>query len=260
MFCRRKAEEGAFGDFVYAEGEYFHDADSGCNLREVRRSRLDSESGQEWLALEKTYSDRGLRDAPMFYPTHSVSGPVAVMQAHAVEATCYGRRCGFPDPYYDLMEFSNQVALFKMSNDACLRICECREVGGSFHDSETFRIVGTRGTFAENRWKHHGRVDALTGHPAKVEELTAEDMRDPLPPEVLAAFEACSDIRNVYGGHGGSHAYLAHEFVDAVAHARTPAIHAWEAVRYMAMGAVAHKSALRNGETLKVPDWGNAPA
>jgi len=62
--------------------------------------------------------------------------------------------------------------------------------------------------------------------------------------------------KDFYGGHGGSHAYLAHEFVDAVAHGRLPAINAWEAARYMAAGATAHKSALRDGEWLSVPDWG----
>ena len=60
-------------------------------------------------------------------------------------------------------------------------------------------------------------------------------------------------------GHGGSHPYLVHEFVDAVANERMPVINIWEAVRYMAMGVMAHKSALKDGETLDVPDWGNAP-
>ena len=45
--------------------------------------------------------------------------------------------------------------------------------------------------------------------------------------------------------------------MDAVAGDRTPAIHAWEAVRYMAMGVMAHESARRDGETLDVPDWGD---
>ena len=62
-----------------------------------------------------------------------------------------------------------------------------------------------------------------------------------------------------YGGHGGSHAYLVHEFVDAVAHGRQPAITVWDAARYTAAGAVAHKSALAGGTLLDVPDWGDPP-
>ena len=44
-----------------------------------------------------------------------------------------------------------------------------------------------------------------------------------------------------------------------MAHDRIPAINVWEAVRYMAPGVMAHKSALRDGELLEVPDWGDAP-
>jgi hypothetical protein len=51
-----------------------------------------------------------------------------------------------------------------------------------------------------------------------------------------------------------------HEFIDAVAHRRQPAINIWEAARYMIMGVMAHQSALKDGERLDVPDWGDAPA
>jgi hypothetical protein len=66
--------------------------------------------------------------------------------------------------------------------------------------------------------------------------------------------------QSLYGWHGGSHAYLVHEFVDAIANDRTPAVNAWQAARYVAPGVIAHKSALRDGEWLDVPNWGNPPA
>lgn len=259
MFCRRKAAEGAFGDFVYAEGEYFHDVDSGCNLREVMRSRLASKAGDEWRENKKKYMDRGILNGPMHYPTHSTSGPVCVMDAHALKATCYGYRNANDDPYFEDTAFSNEVALFRMSNGATVRICECREMGGGFYGSETFRIMGTRATFRENVWKDNGRTDPTNGRPPESTELTVDEMRDPLPEGVYNAFAAIPDIRNVYGGHGGSHAYLVHEFVDAIANNRKPAVNVWQACRYMAMGVMAHKSALKDGETLDVPDWGDAP-
>jgi hypothetical protein len=84
-------------------------------------------------------------------------------------------------------------------------------------------------------------------------------MYDPLPPDVAEAFADVARMSAAYAHHGGSHPYLVHEFVDAIAHNRRPAINAWEAVRYMVMGVTAHKSALRDGETLAVPDWGDAP-
>jgi hypothetical protein len=81
-------------------------------------------------------------------------------------------------------------------------------------------------------------------------------MREPLPADVAQAFRGAVGKDDFYGGHRGSHAYLVHEFVDAIAHGRRPAIHIWEAVRYMAAGVTAHQSALKDGEVLAVPDWG----
>jgi len=141
---------------------------------------------------------------------------------------------------------SNETALFRMSNGATMRICEHRECSV---DREIFRVYGTKGSFENDQWRtYHGD-----------EELTVEQMRDPLPAEVAAAFEKITGAGDFYGGHGGSHAYLVHEFVDAVAAGRVPAVNVWESVRYMAAGVMAHRSALRDGELLDVPDWGDAP-
>jgi len=247
MFCRRKAAEGAFGDFVYAEGEYFHDVDSSCNLREVKRRRLASKAGQEWAELSKEYLKKGIRSGPMHYPTHSTSGPVCVMGAHAVQVTCHGHRNQTNDDYFSDVAFSDETAFFRMSNGAAVRICEYREIG--IPGSETFRVFGTKGSYREHAWCENKTRTTLT----------AADMRDPLPAEVEEAFLEGKKESDAYGGHGGSHAYLVHEFCDAVANERQPAINIWEAARYMAMGVMAHKSALKDGETLDVPDWGDAP-
>jgi predicted dehydrogenase len=266
MFCRRMAARNAFGHFVYAEGEYFHDVDSSCNLREVYRYRSSSASGREWLERKKRYLAAGLRDGPMHYPTHSVSGPVSVMRTRAVKVTAYGYANRNHDPFFDDSAFSDEVALFRMANGATVRICEFREEAGSFHESETFRVMGTAGTFAEGVWKENFRTDSTPARPLAVRRPTAAEMRDPLPPDVALAFHriAAPDATDASDftpqGHGGSHPYLVHEFVDAISHARQPAIHAWEAARYCAMGAMAHKSALRDGETLAVPDFGDPPA
>ena len=274
MFCRRKAAEGAFGDFVYAEGDYCHDVDAGCNLRRVSASRRASAAGKEWAALSKKYRDAGIQTGPMHYPTHSTSGPVCVMNAHAVKVTAYGYRHQERDPHFGSYSLSNEFALFKMSNGATVRIVETREAAGRLgDDSETFRIMGTTGTFSEGRWftikrPDYGAMD-LENLPKPVcEEPTREEMFDNLPPEVSKAFaramnKNAPDSQNadfVPKGHGGSHPYLVHEFCDAAANSRMPAINAWEAARYMAMGVMAHKSAQLDGERLDMPDWGDAPA
>jgi predicted dehydrogenase len=246
MYCRRRAAAGDFGAFTYAEGEYFHGYnDPGCDLREVLRLRLASKAGQEWARTHhERYVKRGILDAPMHYPTHSTSGPISVMKAHALKVSAWGQKPVSKDPYFDIVVFGNETALFQMSNGATMRICEHRECSVG---RETFRIYGTAGSFENDCWKsYQGQA-----------QPTVEEMRDPLPADVAAAFGKALGTEGFYGGHGGSHAYLVNEFVDAIAHGRQPVINVWQAVRYMAPGAVAHKSALRDGEVLDVPDWGD---
>lgn len=268
MFARRKAREGAFGDFVYAEGEYMHDVDGWCNLREVYKQRKNSQAGAEWEAKKAVYVQRGCLGGPMHYPTHSVCGPVCVMQAHAEKVTAYGYRNKTNDPFFKDQAFSNEVALFKMSNGATVRIAEMREAAGHIGNrSETFRVIGTEGSYSECRWSVNKRTTPLGQAKPEVVAMDFDEMRDRLPIEVENGFKTAmhkeaADPQNmdfVPGGHGGSHPFLVHEFVDAVVNERMPAINAWEAARYMAMGVTAHKSALRDGETLDVPDWGDAP-
>jgi len=233
-FCRKKASEGAFGHIVYCEGEYFHDMSHG--LYDVSKGRW----GDQW-GWDKT------GDSPMYYPSHSLCFPISVTGgAYMTEVSAQGFI--YPnDEWYrkDTIwknEFSNEVALFKMSNGTIARICEFRRVGhpGCVRSC----IYGTDGSFENNLagavWadKHGSQVVPL---PMDHEWL----------PEPLA-----SDL----GGHAGSHAYLVHEFVDSVNRERLPRINVWEAVRYCAPGFVAHESAMRDGELLKIPDWGNPPA
>jgi predicted dehydrogenase len=176
------------------------------------------------------------------------------MTAHAARVCAWGFPAPAGDDYFRGTPFADETALFQMSNGATMRICEYRLVG--VMGREMFNILGTEGAFYGDE-ERRGKSQWLTKTGST--PLTVEEMRTPLPHEVYEAFATCLGTSDVYGGHGGSHAYLVHEFVDAVAHERQPAINAWEAVRYMAPGVMAHKSALRDGEVLEVPDWGDAP-
>ncbi len=274
MFMRRKAAEGAFGRFISAEAEYSHDYSGawGCSLREVLRSRTGSTKGQEWpRILKEKYLDKGILSGPMHYPTHSVSGPVSIMNAHALKVSAVGTK---PTGYDDYFEkggqcFSNETAFFHMSNGAVFTSREHREITGEGYE---INVYGTCGTWRNGKWHWTKREENLPIEktPERGEnEYTAQEMRDELPLEVAKAFMMAEDhslraedIENMDftpKGHGGSHPYLVHEFVSAIAEERVPTINAWEASRYMAMGVMAHKSALKDGEMLDVPDWGDAP-
>jgi hypothetical protein len=56
-------------------------------------------------------------------------------------------------------------------------------------------------------------------------------------------------------GHGGSHTFLAAEFINAILENREPTVNVYEALAMTAPGLVAHQSALKNGERMKVPSF-----
>ena len=67
--------------------------------------------------------------------------------------------------------------------------------------------------------------------------------RPPLPPGVDA------------GGHGGSHGYLMNEFVTAILADRKPLVDVAQALNMTVAGIVAHQSALKDGELMKIPQY-----
>ncbi|MBD3183615.1 hypothetical protein GF312_15080 [Candidatus Poribacteria bacterium] len=232
-FCRKKASEGVFGKFVYSEGEYFHDLSHG--LIQVCQHRY----GKNWK------HNTGL--PPFWYITHSTSGIISVTGARMTEVSAKGYVDTEHDEWWrkDTATgnlFSNEVGLFRMSDGGTARIAEFRRIGHP--GTVRFRFFGTEGSFEADvsgaRWCHKKGWEPV--------EPTMQ--HEPLP-EPLAS--------NL-GGHQGSHAYLVHEFVDSIVNERHPRINVWQAVRYCAPGLIAHKSALKDGETMKIPDWGSAPS
>ncbi|HSA03059.1 MAG TPA: gfo/Idh/MocA family oxidoreductase, partial [Candidatus Paceibacterota bacterium] len=97
------------------------------------------------------------------------------------------------------------------------------------YGGEMGRIRGQRGTF-------YGKYEGL-------EKNLPNTRRPALPPGVAA------------GGHGGSHGYLMNEFVTAILQNRQPLVDITQALNMTIAGIVAHRSALKNGELLKIPQY-----
>jgi hypothetical protein len=57
------------------------------------------------------------------------------------------------------------------------------------------------------------------------------------------------------GGYGGSHGYLTNEFIMALVEDREPFIDVYEGIALSAPGIIAHESAIKNGEVLKIPSF-----
>jgi hypothetical protein len=56
-------------------------------------------------------------------------------------------------------------------------------------------------------------------------------------------------------GHGGSHTFIAAEFINSLLEERTPTVDVYEALAMTVPGIVSHQSALNNGEQLAVPQF-----
>jgi hypothetical protein len=100
---------------------------------------------------------------------------------------------------------------------------------------ETGRVSGQKGSF----W--HGSFQGISESNELVKTLNLK--KPPLPPTVDP------------GGHGGSHGYLGNEFVMAILENRKPLVNIAWALNMTVSGIVAHQSALKDGELLKIPQY-----
>jgi len=244
LFCREKAKIGAFGRIVYGEGEYYHDFDRGLYAVMKRRG------GDRWLETAGS--------PPMHYPTHSISQIVSVTGAHMTHVSCFG----FVDSHSDGVfnadvnvwrnAFSNQTALFTMSDGSSCRINEFRRIGHP--GCERMSLFGTEGSFEHNS---AGAMWLTKDSRERVDELLICTQKDgryaPVHP-VDRLPTAFYELRN---GHWGSHHFLVDDFVKACISKQTPPVNAWEAARYTIPGLIAHESAKQGGILLEIPDCGD---
>ena len=254
IYCREQYRKGAFGRVVYAEAEYYHDWDHG--LYDVARWR----GGDRWLELAG--------GPPMHYPTHSVSMVVSVTGAHMTHVSCQGVVDQSDDGIYKAdvniwhNVFSNESALFKMSDGSAARINEFRRVGTP--SCERMSMWGTQGAFELN---FAGAAWATKDHaPQKLDQIM--DLKGVPAPgggmyvgvsEVHPVERLPSSFAGLPNGHWGSHQFLVDDFVMACVSGIQPPNNVWQAARYTIPGIIAHESAVRGGALLEVPDFGDAP-
>ena len=169
---------------------------------------------------------------PLWYPTHSTAYYVGVTGKRFTSVSCVGFNAGF-DVYkpganrYD-NPYSDEMALFHTSEGGSSRMLMCKGVQG--YVIEQGRVFGERG------WMQG------TDYQGVVKDLP-DITRPDLPPGMPA------------GGHGGSHGHLSNEFITAILEDREPLVNVYEALAMTVPGIVAHQSALKDGETLTVPQF-----
>ena len=211
---------GVFGRIVYSEGEYCHP------------HSLDAPS----LGSHRDWRKNG---CPMWYPTHATAYYVGVTHKSLIDVSCQGtarfdeaRRV--PNAIGNV--FNSEVGLFRTAEGGLSRMIVCGSQGEYL---EAGRIRGEYGGFNATF------VGDATGKKRYHEALKngLQIKKSALPPGVQP------------GGHGGSHGYLAEDFIDAILRGRKPAVGVIDALNMTVPGYYAHLSAKKGGETLKVPQY-----
>ena len=228
--------------------EYFYAKDL---YREGKLGRIQFLRGCHSQDLEEINPLwRGL--PPMWYMTHAVAPLLDILDTQAEEVCCLGSgtmRPEFTKAYGN--PYPIETAIFTLRGtparaEVTRTLFETAPWGG-----EAFDIYGELGTFV-TIGHHPSLISTIaplqrTGErrEQKTVGLEAIPFRPDLLPAPLAKF--------AQGGHGGSHAHLAHEFVRSIVEERQPYIHARRAANWCAAGICAHDSAMRGGEKVKVP-------
>ncbi len=222
--------------YMMFETSYFHD---DCHaMRTIYQADgfgklLYSEGEYYHYTAEPIDSYKGWRIGvpPQWYPTHSNAYYMGVTAGSFTEVTCLGMPSLTPWLQADNNRYKNpfgtEIALFRTSEGGMSRMAVSWDTPGL--SGEMGRIRGQKGSY-------YGKYEGLEANLPAVN-------RPPLPPGVEA------------GGHGGSHGQLMNEFVTAILTDRKPLVDIAAALNMTVSGIVAHQSALRNGETMKIPQY-----
>lgn len=269
VLARQKAAEGGFGRLFYAEGDYLHDMDHGFY------AAYQYSGGADW---KKTASF-----PPMKYPTHAVGGVLGAWNTHAVSVSAIGVSDQLGDGVFDKEvsmfdnDISNATALFETADGGSFRTNEFRRIGlGHWVPESRFVFYGTEGILEQGSrtsfW--HKKSEDLQDVTELLKPGWATGADDPVLAKVDPALHDSFisghapvhdtsalpvEFKGLGNGHMGSHQLLVNDFVTAVNEQTLPTVNAWVAARYTLPGIMAHESALRGGERLRIEDFGDAP-
>jgi hypothetical protein len=178
-----------------------------------------------------SYKDWRIGLPPQWYPTHSNGYYMCVTEGSFTEVSCMGIPSTIKEFQPENNRYKNaiatEIALFRTSEGGMARMAVSWDTPG--FGGEIGRTRGQKGSY-------NGQYDGLAQLPANLK-------RPPLPPGVSP------------GGHGGSHGYLMNEFVLSILEKRKPLVDVRMALNMTVGGIVAHASALKGGELLKIPQF-----
>ncbi len=220
-------ETSAFRDDCYAMRKIYRAGGFG---------ELVYSEGEYFHYLDKpldSYKEWRKGCPPLWYPTHSTAYHVCVSGGAFTEVSCYGMPSHLEYLRKEANAYKNtfgtEIALLRTTEGGMSRMLMSKDTPG--HNGEVGRVRGQKGSMTG--MVYDGIVD-----------ISALDLaKPPLPPGMEA------------GGHGGSHGYLCEEFITSILQERTPLVNIAWSLNMTVAGIVAHASALKDGESLRVPHY-----
>ena len=173
---------------------------------------------------------------PLVYPTHATAYYCCVSGGSFTEVSCMGMPSRLDylgvgkNPYDN--PFGTEVAMMRTVDGGMARMTMSKDTPG--FGAEAGRVRGQLGSY-------DGSYQGTDEGTAIVNGLNLK--KPALPPGVSA------------GSHGGSHGYLGNEFVESILEARKPLVDIRMALNLTVCGIVAHQSALKDGELMKIPQY-----
>lgn len=229
IMARRLFRDGAFGEMVYCEAEYYHSMTKGSNERH----------GLYFYNGERTWR-YGL--PPMLYPTHSTAFLIGVTGERLTRVSCIGHR-----PTDDAC-FGEKANVYGNPFDGGMGMF-LTDQGHPFRCNVSWNIDahGERAQWFGDQGAMY--CAGSGGQPTSIKAKGGKQL-------ALPSFtQALPPAMRYDSGHGGSHPYLTHEFIMALVEERRPAIDLYEALAYTVPGIVAHQSCFKDGEQLAIPSF-----
>jgi len=159
---------------------------------------------------------------PMWYPTHATAYYVSVTGGRFTEVS----GLGMGSHYSVFKEPTNQYKNLYGTQIALLKTIE----GGMSRMGVSWDMKNAHG--------EKGRVYGQKPHDKKI-----NGQRPALPPSVGG------------GSHGGSHGRLTNDFIESILLDRKPIVDIGDALNMTLAGMIAHKSCLKGGEWMKIPQY-----
>ncbi|WP_235297496.1 Gfo/Idh/MocA family oxidoreductase [Portibacter marinus] len=240
LFMKELYEEGELGKVQFLKASHQQDMDGWPNY---------------WPGLP-----------PMHYATHCVGPVLGFTRGEAEYVSCFGSgtiRKELISHYDSPFAVQTTHIKFKDSDLSAQVYRSLFDVARQYRES--FEVYGSKKSV---EWPLK-EGNPLVVHTAKKpepeipENVDAPDYAKLLPKEIqpfttggVYDSDEHQHLSFTQGaGHGGSHPHLAHEFISALIENKSPYPNARQSANITCVGILAHESALKGGEIIKLPEF-----